>query len=125
MPFSLFRRPDLGEVKPTTISLQMANRSVKYPWGITEDVLVKVDKLIFLADFVVLDMEEDKEIPLILRRPFLATGRALIGVQQGELKLRVQGDEVTFNVFNALKCGQDQEKCFSITMLEGPHPNLH
>ena len=54
-----------------------------------EDVLVKVDKFIFLADFIVLDMEEDKEIPIILGRPFLAAGRAMIDVQRGELKLRV------------------------------------
>ena len=54
-----------------------------------EDVLVKVDKLIFPADFIVLDVEEDKEIPIILGKLFLATGRAMIDVQMGELKLRV------------------------------------
>lgn len=47
----------LGEVKPTTISLQMADRSLTYPRGVIEDVLVKVDKFIFPVDFVVLDME--------------------------------------------------------------------
>ena len=55
-----------------------------------EDVLVKVDKFIFLADFIILDMEEDKEIPIILGRFFGATGRALIDVQKGKLRLRVQ-----------------------------------
>ena len=64
-----------------------------------EDVLVKVDKFIFSEDFIVLDMEEDKEIPLILGRPFLATGGALIDVQKGELKLRALGDEITCHVF--------------------------
>ena len=54
-----------------------------------EDVLVKVDKFIFPANFIVLDMEEDKEIPIILGRLFLATGRAMIDVHRGELKLRV------------------------------------
>ena len=68
----------------------------------TEDVLVKVDKFIFPVDFIVLDMEEDKEIPIILGRPFLVTGRAMIDVQRGELKLRVQKDEVKFNVFDAI-----------------------
>ena len=76
-------------MKQTTISLQLADRSIKYPCGIIEDVLVKVDKFIFPADFVVLDMEEDQEVPLILGRPFLAMGRALIDVQKGELTLRV------------------------------------
>ena len=70
----------LGEVKPTTISLQLADRSIKYPRGVIEDILVKVDKFIFPADFIVLDLDEDEEIPLILGRPFLATGRTLIDV---------------------------------------------
>ena len=64
-----------------------------------EDVLVKVDKFIFPVDFIVLDMEENKDIPIILGRPFLATGGALIDVQKGELKLRALGDKITFYVF--------------------------
>ena len=68
-----------------------------------EDVLVKVDKFIFSADFIVLDTEEDKEIPIILGKPFLATGRVMIDVQKGELKLRVQDDEVRFSVFNVVR----------------------
>ena len=62
-------------------------------------MLVKVDKFIFPTDFIVFDMEEDREIPIILGRPFLATGRAMIDVQKGEMKLRVQDDEVKFSVF--------------------------
>ena len=53
-------------MKQTTISLQLVDRSIKYPHGIIEDVLVKVDKFIFPTDFVVLDMEEDQEVPLII-----------------------------------------------------------
>ena len=68
-----------------------------------EDVLVKVDKFTFPADFIVLDMEEDKEIPIILGRPFLATGRALVNVLKGELKLRALEDEITFHVFRPMK----------------------
>ncbi|KAL5555317.1 hypothetical protein UlMin_037553 [Ulmus minor] len=73
MPLSIFRKLGLGEVKPTTVTLQLADRSIKHPRGIIEDVLVNVDKFIFPADFIVLDMEEDREVPLILGRPFLAT----------------------------------------------------
>ena len=80
MPLSIFIRLGLEEAKPTIVTLQVADRSLKHPRGIIEDVLVKVDKFIFPADFIVLDMEEDKEIPIILGRPFLATGRALIDV---------------------------------------------
>lgn len=80
MPLSVYRKLGLGEAKPTTVSLQLADRSIKYPRGVLEDVIVKVDKFIFPADFIVLDMEEDDEIPIILGRPFLATGRTLIDV---------------------------------------------
>ncbi|KAL8124541.1 hypothetical protein AgCh_012260 [Apium graveolens] len=63
-------------------SFTIPYRSITYPRGIVEDFLVKVDKLIFPADFVILDFEEDKKIPIILGRPFLATGRTLIDVQK-------------------------------------------
>ena len=76
----------------TTMSLQMVDRSLPYPKGIIEDVLVKVDKFIFPINFVVLDMEEYKVTPLILGRPFLSTSKALVDVECGELTLRV-GDE--------------------------------
>ena len=89
MPLSIFRQLGLGEARPTTVTLQLTDRSLKHPKGVIEDVLVKVDKFIFPEDFIILDMEEDKEIPIILGRPFLATGRAMIDVQRGELKLRV------------------------------------
>ena len=80
MPLSLFRWLGLGEARPTIFTLQLADRSLKHPWGVIEDELVKVDKFIFLADFIVLDMEEDKEIPIILGRPFIAPGNAMIDV---------------------------------------------
>ena len=83
-----------------------------------EDVLVKVDKFIFPADFIVLDMEEDKEIPIILGRPFLATGRAMIDLQRGELKLRVQEDEVKFNVFEAVRHPVESDTCFIVETVE-------
>ncbi|MGI4673517.1 retropepsin-like aspartic protease [Klebsiella pneumoniae] len=83
MPLSVFMQLGLPEPKPTTMTLQLADRTITYPRGIVEDVLVKVDKLIFPADFVILDFEEDKKIPIILGRPFLATGRTLIDVQKG------------------------------------------
>ena len=92
----------------------MADRSIKYPRGVIEDVLVKVDKFIFLVDFIVLDMVEDKEIPLILDQPFLATGRTLIDVQQGKLVLRVGEDEVTFDVFKPMKFPSETHSCFQI-----------
>ena len=80
MPLSVVQRLSLGELTPTTITLQMADRSMAQPKGILEDVLVKVGKFVFPVDFVVMKMEEDTQVPLLLRRPFLATGAALIDV---------------------------------------------
>ncbi|XP_031247431.1 uncharacterized protein LOC116105152 [Pistacia vera] len=86
MSFSIYGKLRLGEVKPTTMSLQLP---ITYPRRVVEDVLIKVDKLIFPVDFTVLDMEENRKIPLSLRRPFLAMARTLIDVHQGKLILRV------------------------------------
>ncbi|XP_073137165.1 uncharacterized protein [Henckelia pumila] len=118
MSYSVFRKLSLGEPKSTRMSLQMADRSIKYPRGIIEDVLVKVDKFIFPMDFVVLDMEEDLDMQLILGRHFLATGKALIDVQKGELLLRVGEEKISFDVFNALKFSQCNEQCIQIDVVD-------
>ena len=107
MPLSMFKRLKLGEPKSTKISLQLEDRSYQHPRGIIENVLVKVGKFVLPADFVILDMEEDDSVPIILGRPFLATGKAQINVQEGELKLRVQGDDITFHVFQPMKHPDD------------------
>ena len=122
MPLSIFKQLGLGEARPTTVTLQLVDRSLKHPQGVIEDVLVKVDKFIFPTDFIVLDMEEDKEIPIILGRPFLATGRAMIGVQKRELKLRVQDDEVRFSVFNVVRHPAERDACFMIEVVEAIVP---
>lgn len=114
MPYSCFEKLRIGEVKSPTISLQLADRSIKYPRGVVEDVLVKVDKFIFPVDFVVLDMEEDREIPLILGRPFLATEKTLIDVQKGELVLRLNDESVVFNVFHSIRYPTDKSDCLRI-----------
>ena len=126
MPLSIFRRLGLGEAHPTTVTLQLVDRSLKHPGGggggggggVIEDVLVTVDKFIFSEYFIVLDMEEDKEIPIILGQPFLATSRAMIDVQKGELKLRVQDDEVKFNVFKAMRHPTESDACFLVETVE-------
>ncbi|KAJ4716943.1 DNA-directed DNA polymerase [Melia azedarach] len=118
MPFSVFRKLGSGEAKSTTVSLQLADRSIKHPRGVIEDVLIKVDKFIFPADFIVLDMEEDREIPLILGRPFLATGRTLIDVQQGKLILRVQDEQVEFSVFKAIKYPSMADSCLRMDIID-------
>jgi hypothetical protein len=118
MPLSVYRSLGLGEAKPTTISLQLADRSIKRPKGIVEDVLVKVDKFIFPADFIILDMEEDSNIPLILGRPFLATGRALIDVYDGKMILRMDNEQVIFNMFKAMKHPLTSDTCCQVDALD-------
>ena len=103
MSLSVVKRLSLGELTPTTMSLHMENRSMAQPEGILEDVLVKVGKFILPIYVVMINMEEDKQIPLLLGRPFLATGAALIDVKKGELTLRVRTKEVHFNLNQSLK----------------------
>ena len=103
LPLSVVKRVSLGELSPTRMHLQMANTSMAKPEGILEDVLVKVRKFIFPVDFVVIDIEEDKKIPLLLTRPFLATGATLIDVKKGELTLRAGTKEVHFSFNQCLK----------------------
>ncbi|XP_075083450.1 uncharacterized protein LOC142167190 [Nicotiana tabacum] len=89
---------EIGEIRSVPISLQLADQTTLIPEGIVEDVLVRVDKFVFLVDFIVVNMEENKEIPLILGRPFLATGRAIIDIHERRLMLRVGGETVTFEM---------------------------
>ena len=103
MPLSVVQRLSLGELTLTAITLQMAGRSMAQPEGVLEDVLVKVGKFIFPVDFVIMKMEEDTQVPLLLGRPFLATGAALIDVQKGELTLRVGEEAVHFNLNKGLE----------------------
>ena len=99
MPYSVAKKLNLGEITPTALSLQMANRSMASPKGIIEDVLIKVCKFIVPIDFVVLDMEEDEKVPLIFRRPFLARSQALIDVESRELTFKVRDDKVQLSIY--------------------------
>ncbi|XP_016496839.1 uncharacterized protein LOC107815733 [Nicotiana tabacum] len=103
MPSFFCKQLGLGVLRPTTITLYLVDRSLVMPEGIIEDVLVRVGKFILPVDFIVLDYEVDEEVPIILGRPFLATGGAIIDVREGKLKMRVDDEEITFNVYMALK----------------------
>jgi len=113
MPYTLFQKLGLGEPRPTRMTLQLADRSVHHPRGIIEDVLVKVDKYIFPADFVVLDVDEDVEVPLILGRPFLRTSKALIDMDGGEMTLRIGEEKITYRLVEAMKHSLDfDDSCY-------------
>ncbi|XP_075076377.1 uncharacterized protein LOC142163028 [Nicotiana tabacum] len=119
MPFSIFRKLELGEMKDTCVSLQLIDQSTKRPKGIIKNVLVRVDKFVFPVDFIVLEMEENIEVPLILGRPFLATGRSIIDVHQGQLIFRVDEERVIFDMQKMIKFpgNESSSSCFQIDLL--------
>nr|GEY72395.1 hypothetical protein [Tanacetum cinerariifolium] len=96
-PTSFLSRISLPELSPTCMTLELTDRSISRPVG-AEDVFVKVGTFHFPVDFVVVDFDADRRVPLILERSFLKTGRALIDVYEGELTLRVGKEAVTFNL---------------------------
>ncbi|GJQ89375.1 reverse transcriptase domain-containing protein [Tanacetum coccineum] len=98
MPLSVWKKLSLPELTPTCMTLELADRSITQPISIAEDVYLKVGKVKFPADFVVVDFDADPRVPLILGRSFLKTGRSLIDVYKGELTLRVGKEAVTFNL---------------------------
>nr|GEV45782.1 reverse transcriptase domain-containing protein [Tanacetum cinerariifolium] len=98
MPFSVWKRLSLPDLTPTCMTLELADRSISCPVGVSEDVYVKIGSFHFSADFVVVDFDADPRVPLILRRSFLKTERALIDVFEGELTLRVGKVAITFNL---------------------------
>ncbi|XP_061338144.1 uncharacterized protein LOC133285009 [Gastrolobium bilobum] len=102
----------------------MADRSIVKPEGKIEDLLVKVDKFILPTDFIILDYEADDDVAIILGRPFLEIGGAVINVQKGELTMRVHDDEIKFNIVKAIKFqdeGEDLEECYALTLLNNQH----
>ena len=118
MPLSVVKRFSLGELTPTTMTLQMVDKILAQPEGILEYILIKVGKSIFSADFVVIDIEEDKQVLLLLGRPFLATGAALIDVKKGELTLRVGYEAVHFNMNQSLKQPKfDNDDCKTVKII--------
>nr|GEW03103.1 reverse transcriptase domain-containing protein [Tanacetum cinerariifolium] len=98
MPLSVWNKLSLPELSPTCMTLELADHSIFRPVGVAEDVFAKVGTFHFPADFVVVDFDADPRVPLILRRSFLKTGRALINVYEGELTLRVGNKAITFNL---------------------------
>ena len=116
LPYSVYKQLGLGELKPTNITLSLADRSVKIPKGIVEDVLVKVDKFYHPMDFVVLDTEPVAEgtnqVPIILGRPFLATSNVIINYRNGVMQLTFGNMTLELNIFhlsNKHKLAGDEE----------------
>ncbi|GKB13202.1 DNA-directed DNA polymerase [Tanacetum coccineum] len=119
MPYTMYEKLGLGEPKATRMSLELADRSIQYPRGIIENVLIKVDNFVLLIDFVILDMPKDSRVPIILRRPFLATARAMIDVFNKKITLRVRDDEVIFDMDQSIKRPPaEDDKCYRVDDLD-------
>ena len=117
LPYSMYKQLGLGELKPTNITLSLADRSVKIPKGIVEDVLVKIDKFYYPVDFVVLDTEpmakSTNQVPIILGRSFLATSNAIINYRNGVMQLTFGNMTLELNIFhlsNKDKPVEDEEQ---------------
>ncbi|GJY86364.1 reverse transcriptase domain-containing protein [Tanacetum coccineum] len=109
---------DLGELKPTRMCIELANKSTQYPRGIAENVIIKINKFIFPVDFVVLDMKEDHNIPIILGRPFLATTHAMINVFNKKISFEVGNETITFDTEKSMKFSTPKDdECLSVDLI--------
>ena len=132
LPYSMYKQLGLGELKSTNITLSLADRSVKIPKGIVEDVLVKVDKFYYPVDFVVLDTEPMAEsthqVPIILGRPFLATSNAIVNCWNGVMQLTFGNMTLELNIFhlsNRDKPAEDKEHKSEEVCLSGTGVGKH
>ena len=135
LPYSVYKQLGLGELKPTNITLSLADRSVKIPKGIVEDVLVKVDKFYYRVDFVVLHTEPiaigPNHVPIILGRPFLVTSNAIINCRNGVMQLTFGNMTLELNIFhlsNRHNLAEDERQEFDEVFSIGPStgkPNAH
>ncbi|XP_056697957.1 uncharacterized protein [Spinacia oleracea] len=117
LPFKTYEKLKLGDLSPTAMSLQLADRSVMLPLGRIEDVPLVVGELTFLLNFVVLDIDEDAHTPIILGRPFLATAGALIDVQGGLITLKAGNAKASFKLAIDEHCCSKMKSCVKVDTL--------
>jgi hypothetical protein len=122
LPFSVYLQLGLGELKPTSITLQLADHSVRKPRGVVEDVLVKVENFYYLIDFIILDIEPTlhprANIPIILGRPFRTTANALINCRNGRMKITFGSMTAELNIFNVNPQQLVDEECEYVNFIE-------
>ncbi|XP_071695777.1 uncharacterized protein [Rutidosis leptorrhynchoides] len=120
MPHSLYERLGLGPLKLTRIRIRLANHSFDTT-GIAEDILVSIDTLVFLVDFVIMEMKEDLQVPIILGRTFLATADTIILVQRNQLNIGVGEERVTINIWEAMRQlsnTDDDDECYALDHID-------
>ena len=113
LPFSMYKQLGLGELKPTTITLSIADRSIKIPKATVEDVLIQVEKFYYPVDFVVLYTKPvalgANHVPIILGRPFFATSNVIINCENGVMQLTSRNITLELNIFHLIKNNMHQQ----------------
>jgi len=117
MPKSVYDRLGVGELKPTRISLQLANQSIKLPLGVVEDLPIQIGKFFVPIDFVVVDMDEDTHTPLLLGRPFLNTAKAVIYVHDGIITMNIGEEKLTLDIKRSMRYPSNDQSVFSVDIL--------
>ena len=118
MPYFIYKTIDIGNLKPTTMCLSMADKSIKYSLRVLENVPIKVGKFIIPMNFIVMDMEEVLEIPILLGRPFLVTAGVVIDIKNGKIKMEMNVESMVFDVFKMIKEASPIEVCERIDSLD-------
>ncbi|XP_027118799.1 uncharacterized protein [Coffea arabica] len=118
IPLTVARQLGLKELKRTNIFLQLADRSIRHPMGILENVLIKVQKFIIPIDFIVLDIEEDVNVPIILGRPFLITAGTIIDVKRDKFKFQIGEEEVEFDLSKVEKYPSFTDHVYSVDICD-------
>ena len=118
MHSSLFKELNLGDAINTNMTLQLIDHLIKKPYEVVENVLVKVDKLVFPIDFVILDFEQDRNFPLILWRPFHNIEKALIDVNKGKITLWVGKEKVEFMMNKLMQDVNVEEQYVEVDVIE-------
>ncbi|XP_024961190.1 uncharacterized protein LOC112501715 [Cynara cardunculus var. scolymus] len=121
MPFDIYSSLDVGPLNPTDVVIQLVDRSIVYPKGVLEDVLVQVNELVFPTDFYVIDMEEknaSKAGMLLRDRPFLKTSKTKIDVHSGSLTMEFDGEMIKFNIYDAMRYPSDVSSLCFVYIIE-------
>ena len=121
IPFSVYQKLGLGELKPTSVTLQLADRSVREPRGMVEDVLVKIEQFYYPVDFIVLDYQLDLHpsvhTPIILGRDFLAIANALINCRNGRMQLTFGSMTLDLNIFHVAEQPYEDDDCAYVNLI--------
>ena len=126
--FSVYKKLGLGELKPTSITLQLADHSIRELRGIVEDVLVKIEQYFYPVDFIVLDyqpiLHPSVHTPIILGRPFLSIANALINCRNGRMQLTFGSMTLELNIFHVAKRSHEDDDCAYVNLIREIHVSV-